>query len=366
MGQVSMSTTALTVRQLSMRYPNSTEWVFTDLNFSVGMGEFVVVIGPSGCGKSTLLRLIAGFEQPVNGEIEIGDRKAASANSKIFLPPEKRGIGFVFQSYALWPHMDVKANIAFPLEQMNLSKAERTALLEEVLPKLGLGNLRHRFPAELSGGQRQRVALARALVNRPTLLLMDEPLSSLDVSLRKGIQDEFIAMREEWQPSVLYVTHDQDEAIKLADRIIVLDKGKIQQQGSAYEIYHSPENAFVANFFGEANQMNGVVLERSGDKEYLVSINGSSPIIACSANRKNPADKVTVLIRPVWIEILNEKNKDAGKQQAQVVNSRFMGANTYYSINWNGIDLNVCQAAGQQLASGEKFIFRIKKAWILE
>lgn len=364
--QPSMLTTALAVSHLSMRYPNSSDWIFTDLHFSVGRGEFVVVIGPSGSGKSTLLRLVAGFEQPASGEIYIGGRKAAEANSRVFLPPEKRDIGFVFQSYALWPHMDVETNISFPLEQMSVTRAERVTLMEEVLTRLGLKNLRHRFPAQLSGGQRQRVALARALVNRPTLLLMDEPLSSLDASLRKGIQDEFITMRDEWHPSVLYVTHDQEEAIKLADRIIVLHKGKIQQQGTPYDIYFSPKNSFVAAFFGEANLVDGVILENAGDGKYYVAVNGGKPFVARSMAVKNPADKVTVMIRPAWIELLDEHTQVGYQEQIQIINSKFMGDNIHYSIDWHGVCMTVCQAADQHSALGKKAGFQIKDAWIFE
>lgn len=355
---------ALVVDGVSMRYDSSVSLVLSDVNFALPTGEFVVVVGPSGCGKSTLLRIVAGLERPHKGKVIIGSRKVADAAAGVFIPPERRGLGFVFQSYALWPHMDVKANISFPLAHGDATPRDRAQRLADVLDKFGLAPYQDRYPAELSGGQRQRAALARALVNRPQLLLMDEPLSSLDVNLRKKIQDELLEMRDQWQPTVLYVTHDQDEAIKLADRVIVLNEGRIQQQGTPYEIFHCPQNRFVAGFFGEANELEGTVVAMVGDGRYAVAVDATVPVIARSVCEHHPHEKVRILIRPSWVALRPDASTGTCPYAATVLQSRFMGANTYHALDWCGRKITVTQTAGAVLTAGETVRFKIKDAWI--
>lgn len=221
------------------------------IDAQISDGEFVALLGPSGCGKTTLLRLLAGFEQPSEGRLHIGDQQVACARSNLFVPPEERNIGIVFQSYALWPHMSVKRNIAYPLEVRRMSKQERDKKVEEALALTGLGPYANRSPAALSGGQRQRVALARCLVTDPRAVLLDEPLANLDLALRATMQEAFAQFHQRTGATMVYVTHDQTEAMAMADRVAVMEKGKIRQFASPEQLYNEPDNSFVADFVGE-------------------------------------------------------------------------------------------------------------------
>lgn len=230
-----------------------------NVNLEIQAGEFIAILGPSGCGKTTLLRLLAGFNKPTAGEIHIGGEMVAS--SKYVLPPNMRNISMVFQSYALWPHMSVYKNIEFPIKNSRFlsprikeNKAERVA---ELIELVGLSGMEKRLPGQLSGGQRQRVALARSLAIEPALLLMDEPLSNLDTALRVEMRREIKRLHESTKATILYVTHDQVEALALADRIVVMDRGRIQQIGSPRELYMAPETPFVAKFVGASNLIPG-------------------------------------------------------------------------------------------------------------
>lgn len=229
------------------------------INLEIKEGEFVAILGPSGCGKTTLLRLLAGFDSPTSGEVLM--KNQVVANSKTFLPPEKRNIGMVFQSFALWPHMNVKDHIRFPLKHHQFLsgdlKSSIDSRVDEVLQMVDLHQLGDRMPSELSGGQKQRVALARAIAPKPALLLMDEPLSSLDAELRMSMRREIQQLHHLTGASIVYVTHDQGEALAMADKIVVMNKGKIEQVGTPKEIYSSPTSTFVASFVGKANLIKG-------------------------------------------------------------------------------------------------------------
>ncbi|WP_102108478.1 ABC transporter ATP-binding protein [Oceaniglobus roseus] len=218
--------------------------VIPPLDLDIREGEFVVFVGPSGCGKSTLLRLIAGLEDVTSGEIRIDDRNATE------LPPAKRGLAMVFQSYALYPHMSVRKNIAFPLRMAGLDKAEQDRKVEAAAKVLNLTDYLDRRPGQLSGGQRQRVAIGRAIVREPAAFLFDEPLSNLDAALRVGMRLEISELHERLKTTMIYVTHDQVEAMTMADKIVVLRAGNIEQVGSPLELYHKPRNLFVAGFIG--------------------------------------------------------------------------------------------------------------------
>ena len=224
-------------------------------------GEFVTLLGPSGCGKTTMLRMIAGFEKPTTGEIKIGDSVVSGPNA--FVPPNERGIGMVFQSYAVWPHMDVFDNVVYPLKIQGVKRSERKKRVLEVLEAVHLSQYVKRRPSELSGGQQQRVALARALVGGSGLLLLDEPLSNLDAKLRETMRFEIKNVQKQFGVTVVYVTHDQGEAMAMSDRVIVFNKGVVQQIDSPMEIYRHPANQFVADFVGKINFLHGVANEGS-------------------------------------------------------------------------------------------------------
>ena len=229
--------------------------VLREFNATFRDGEFITLLGPSGCGKTTMLRIIAGFEKPTRGEVYIDGTLVSGG--KTFVPPEKRGIGMVFQSYAVWPHMNVFDNVAYPLTIRHVSKAEIKTSVERVLGIVHLSQYAERFPNQLSGGQQQRVALARALVAEPKLLLLDEPLSNLDAKLRESMRFEITEIQRKLGITVVYVTHDQTEAMAMSDRIFLINRGDIQQCGTPQEIYNSPVNQFVADFLGNVDFFKG-------------------------------------------------------------------------------------------------------------
>ena len=230
-----------------------------DISLKIETGEFIAVLGPSGCGKTTLLRLLAGFNRPTSGEIRIGDKVVADKD--YVLPPNERFISMVFQSYALWPHMSVRKNVEFPIKNSRFVSPEIRencdSRVRELIEMVGLTGMEKRLPSQLSGGQRQRVALARALSVDPDLLLMDEPLSNLDTELRVEMRREIKELHQKTGVTVVYVTHDQSEALALADRIVVMNHGQIEQVGTPREIYNRPLTPFVAKFVGRSNLIPG-------------------------------------------------------------------------------------------------------------
>ncbi len=242
----------ITIENISKRFGAKT--VLDGLNLAVKDGECFTLLGPSGCGKSVLLRLIAGFDTPDSGTITIGDRVVADPTRNVLLPPDRRGLGMVFQDYAVWPHMTVAENIAYPLKIARATPAARTEATRRVVALVGLTGLEERLPSQLSGGQQQRVALARALVSEPRLLVLDEPLNNLDANLREEMRFEIKALQQKLGITVLYVTHDQEIALGIADRLAVMDEqGRIRQIGTPEEIYERPTDAFVFRFMGIAN-----------------------------------------------------------------------------------------------------------------
>ncbi len=239
----------ITLTGVTKRYGNVQ--VIQAFSGVIGDGEFVTLLGPSGCGKTTMLRMIAGFEKPTSGEIRIGDAVVSGPGQ--FIPPNMRGIGMVFQTYAVWPHMNVFDNVAYPLKIQGIPRAEAKHRVESMLEAMHLGQYAKRLPSELSGGQQQRVALGRALVSKPSVLLLDEPLSNLDAKLRESMRFEIKELQKQSGITVVYVTHDQSEAMAMSDRIIVFHKGAVQQADTPVNIYNSPANPFVADFVGKIN-----------------------------------------------------------------------------------------------------------------
>jgi len=241
-----------------------------NINLDVVAGEFLTLLGPSGCGKTTTLRMIAGLEEPTSGELSSEGKILYSKEKGIYIPPEQRNLGFMFQSYALWPHMTVRKNITLGLESKRLAAAEINARVEDVLEKVQLKGYENRFPSELSGGQQQRVALARMIAAKSDIFLMDEPLSNLDSMLRVDMRSQLKHLHNELGSTTVYVTHDQVEALTLSDRIVVMNNGKIVQLASPEVIYKKPANIFVARFVGSPpiNLINGTI-EKEGNDYYL-------------------------------------------------------------------------------------------------
>ncbi|HWT34127.1 MAG TPA: ABC transporter ATP-binding protein, partial [Microbacterium sp.] len=227
--------------------------VLHDIDFEVQDGEFFTLLGPSGCGKSTTLNCIAGLEDPTDGAIRIGERTLVDRANRVYVPTEERNLGMVFQSYALWPHMTIRRNLAFPLDIRRTGRADKDARIHDALDKVGLAHLQDRYPHQLSGGQQQRVALARALVYSPSVLLLDEPLSNLDAKLREQARAWLKRLQADLGITTLYVTHDQDEALTLSDRIAVMFDGIMTQIGTPKDIYEHPATAQVAAFVGSCN-----------------------------------------------------------------------------------------------------------------
>lgn len=271
--------------------------VVKDLNIDIPQGEFLTMLGPSGSGKTTSLMMLAGFEPATHGEIYLNGR---SINH---VPPNKRGIGMVFQNYALFPHMTVAENLAFPLKVRRMGKAEIEEKVANALAMVELPEMGGRRPAQLSGGQQQRVAVARALVFNPDLILMDEPLGALDKQLREQMQYEIKHIHENLGVTVVYVTHDQSEALTMSDRIAVFNDGVIQQLSTPDDLYERPQNSFVAQFIGENNRLSGTVSSISGDS-CKVTLEDGAEVIAEAVNVSAAGDKTSLSLRPerVYVE----------------------------------------------------------------
>ena len=297
-----------------------------DISLDIRAGEFVALLGPSGSGKTTLLTLIAGFETPSAGAISIGGRDITAVAS------HRREIGMVFQRYALFPHMTVAQNIAFPLRMRGLNRATTRERVREIVGLVQLETLEQRYPAQLSGGQQQRVAVARALVFAPPVLLMDEPLGALDKNLRQSMQFEIKRLQARLGVTVVYVTHDQDEALTMSDRIAVMSAGRIEQVGAPAEVYRKPQSAFVADFIGGMNFIEGERLGRNGSDLQLRLSNSVTVSHACDASEAGAArgQRTRLAVRPEQLKLANpgEPNTVPGRVEADV----FVGAFHIYFV----------------------------------
>lgn len=277
--------------------------VVKDLNLDIAPGEFVTMLGPSGSGKTTCLMMLAGFEPATHGEIYLNDKPINN------VPPRKRGIGMVFQNYALFPHMSVAENLSFPLEIRKMNKTERDEKVKRALDMVELGAFGNRRPAQLSGGQQQRVAVARALVFDPDLVLMDEPLGALDKQLREQMQYEIKHIHESLGVSVVYVTHDQTEALTMSDRVAVFQDGVIQQLSSPDALYESPQNSFVAQFIGENNKLSGTITRIDGDR-CAMTLDDGTEVVAEAVNIDGVGSRSTLSLRPERVELSPAENCD--------------------------------------------------------
>ena len=303
-------------REVSKSYDGH-NLVVDRLNLGIGEGEFVTLLGPSGSGKTTILMMLAGFQTPTSGEIHINGRSVQD------LPPRKRGIGMVFQNYALFPHMTVGENLAFPLDVRGLPDEQRSERVARALDLVRLSGLEDRRPGQLSGGQQQRVAIARALVFEPDLVLMDEPLGALDRSLREEMQYEIRSIHQRLGVTVVYVTHDQQEAMVMSDRIAVLNHGRIEQIAGPEGLYEEPDRAFVARFIGENNRLPGRVARIEDDLCEVEA--GGQRIRAFRIAPCEPGDQVTLSIRPERIAINPREGLYHNEIEATVEDLTFLG-----------------------------------------
>ena len=291
------------------------EAAVSNVSLAVAPGEFITLLGPSGCGKTTTLRCIAGLERPDGGEIRIGGETVACAERGLYLNPEDRNIGMVFQSYAVWPHMTVFDNVAYGLRVRRAPSDVIKSRTMRALELVGLAHLAERYATKLSGGQRQRVALARAIVYEPKVVLFDEPLSNLDAKLREQMRIELVRLQREVGITSIYVTHDQSEALVMSDRVVVMNRGVIQQIGDPLTIYARPANAFVANFIGVANLMQGTLIGRSGEFcELEIPLGeGREPlrVSAAGGDGAKPGQPIVLSVRPEDFAIHLSKPADA-------------------------------------------------------
>lgn len=294
-----------------------------NVNLEVPAGHLVVLLGPSGCGKTTLLRCIAGLERPTMGEIDVAGETVFSRN--VFVEPEGRGLGMMFQSYALWPHMTAFNNIAYPLTSgTGMGREAIRETVMETMRKLGLEGLDARYPAELSGGQQQRVALARALVRKPSVLLFDEPLSNVDAKVRRRLRQELREIKKRTGFSAVYVTHDQEEAMELADTLVVMDRGVIVQSGATRDIYNRPISSYVAGFVGEANRIAAQVL--SVDTTFRIRSDLGELELPAPSLKAAAGDSGWLMLRPEQICFGSPRRPGLLQLQAKVSETVFLGS----------------------------------------
>ncbi|MES2937148.1 MAG: ABC transporter ATP-binding protein [Pseudomonadota bacterium] len=322
--------------------------VLEGFSLSIARNEFITLLGPSGCGKTTTLRMIAGFVQPTEGEILLQGQSLSSA--AVHVPPERRNIGMVFQSYAVWPHMSVRENIQLPLRLRKMSGAEIRKRTDEVLELCRLGTWADRSPHQLSGGQLQRVALARALAYRPALVLLDEPLSNLDVALREELRAELQQLHKAIESTFILVTHDQVEAMSLSDRVVVMRDGRIEQIGAPHEIYRAPATEFVANFVGAANVLTGEVVSTAGG---LCEVRVGYLLLQMRA-RPGAAvgDAVSLAIHPEAVQLGGAAAGESNRYTGRVLRSSFLGRTHEVLLDVQGVQMRAVALRGQLPAEG--------------
>ena len=313
-----MSKELIRLRNLCMAFDD--ELVLDNINLYINDSEFLTLLGPSGCGKTTTLRIIGGFTTPTSGDVTFDGVRIND------VPPHKRQINTVFQKYALFPHLDVFENVAFGLRIAKVPQEEVEQRVTEMLEVVSLKGFEQRRIDQLSGGQQQRVAIARALVNRPKVLLLDEPLGALDLRLRKDMQNELKRIQQQMGITFIYVTHDQEEALTMSDTVVVMDKGRIQQIGTPEDIYNEPKNAFVADFIGESNIVDGVMLE-----DRKVAFSGH--VFDCVDSGFEKKEPVDVVVRPEDVDIVAE---DKGMLRGVVTSGTFLGVHYEIIVDING------------------------------
>ena len=329
--------------------------VVKGLDLDIAQGEFLTLLGPSGSGKTTTLMMLAGFETPTNGEIYLDGNPISN------IPPYKRGIGMVFQNYALFPHLSVYENLAFPLKVRKMDKDEISSRIEKTLSMVSLSDFGQRMPAQLSGGQQQRVAVARALVFDPQVVLMDEPLGALDKNLRESMQYELKSIHEKLGVTVVYVTHDQGEALTMSNRIAVFNEGYVQQLSTPTELYESPENSFVASFIGENNTFNGTV-ENIENNKAIVKIDSGEIIKANPIAVKSNGSKTTLSLRPERV-FINPSDDTENKFECAVEEVIYHGDHTRLRVNVIGNNEFILKIPNSMEISRFSLNDKIKLGW---
>ncbi|RDD96923.1 ABC transporter ATP-binding protein [Paracoccus pantotrophus] len=333
--------------------------VVPDVSFTVNDGEFISLLGPSGCGKTTTLRCIAGLEEASGGSIAIGGKVVSAPEKGISVPTHQRNIGMVFQSYAIWPHMTVAQNVGFPLKNRGSNAAEVEAAVAEALTVVELGHLGGRYPSELSGGQQQRVALARAIVGKPAILLFDEPLSNLDAKLRESTRLEIRRIQKHLNVAAVYVTHDQEEALSMSDRIIVMNRGEIQQIGKPQDLYRNPANRFVADFVGKASFLE---VTREGSSGLCTKDGMLLPATIAQAEGVTGASEL--MLRPEIVDIARDADPASGKisVRGQILAAQYLGAVTEYHVAALGGQVKVTSTRDYDVGSEVALSFAAEDA----
>ena len=349
-----MTDTYLNVRNIVKTF--GADRAVDGVSFQVSRGKFLTLLGPSGCGKTTTLMAIAGLHRLDGGEISVDGTLYTSAEKRLYLAPEKRDIGMVFQSYAIWPHMTVAENLAYPLEIRKCDPAEIRDRVQEVLRLVGLAEYSEKLATQLSGGQQQRAALARAVVFRPRLLLFDEPLSNLDLKLREQMRVELKRIQREVNITTVYVTHDQAEALVMSDEIIVMSKGRIEQRGGPHGIYEHPVNRYVSNFMGMANLLAGRIVRVTGPGrgEIEIAHNGHTVRLPCRLGDGVAEGAPAVLsVRPEKVAVAREARPEA-PIEAELIDAIFLGNCLECRVRWNGFEWKVLAHPRERFSPGER------------
>lgn len=324
-----------------------------DVSMDIFPGEILALVGPSGCGKTTLLQIMAGLLKPDRGSFQVAGKTLSAAEQSVLVPPEKRGIAMVFQNYALWPHYDVFGNIAYPLRMKGRSRYQQKKVVEDLLEIVQLQGMEHRYPHQLSGGEQQRVALARALALNPALLLLDESLSNLDAGLRKEMQEEIKRIQRELSLTVIHVTHDQQEAMSIADRIAIMNQGKLVQIGPVEEVYRFPRTEFVARFIGESN-----LIRREKDNPVEMKLWEMARQKVVPKAELSSDETGTMAVRSEDIRL----NGCSGHLMGEIVARTYHGSIIEYRLKYKERILKVQTAADNIFEPGQQTAFAIERA----
>jgi len=353
------------IEKLIKRFGDVTAVAGVDI--TIPEGKIVTLLGPSGCGKTTTLRCLAGFENADEGKIWIGDQLVFDSQQKINVSPQKRDMGMVFQSYAVWPHMSVFENIAFPLRIRKAPRSEVDERVARALNMVGIEELKDRLPSEISGGQQQRVAFARAIVYDPAVLLLDEPLSNLDAKLRERMRFEILELQRKIGITTVYVTHDQEEAMVLSDEVLVMDYGNVIQRGGPEEIYFNPSNEFVADFIGKINFLSGTVERQdAGISVVAIQDEGLSTKVQTTQTDQASGKKILASIRPENIHILTDKPEtDVNVWPAKLVRKNFLGGLFDMVVEVEGKELRCRTPFVVDAKSGSDVFIQIKPKDVL-